>query len=261
MAVTYDESRSSGEVKWSLGRLRDILQSGVIDISEAGVIGDNGVFYLGNRDNLSGGFRNPGNGRVDEFAVWNRELSPAEINAQFDTLSLVAEHPLWTDYVAHPDTSTHLPNCSYAGYHYGEAPLPNPQTNLIDVTAAPYHAVGDGVADDTIALRAALTNAGVIYFPDGTYNCSGVLFVHKDNTILRGQSRSNTVIRFTKSLQTGYAFNSSGTSSRWSWTGGMIMFCPQSKNTYLATTNEIGGAWSDRPTARAFRPGSLYSSA
>ena len=245
LAVTYDENRSAGEVDWHLGRLRDSLASGTIDTSQAAVVGNNGVMFLGNRESLSGGFRNPGDGRVDEFAVWDRELSPAEINAQFDTLSLIPESVLWTDYMAHPDTATHIPNCSYAGYRYGEVPLPDPQTNVIDVTAAPYHAVGDGVADDTDAIRAAITNAGVIYFPDGTYNCSGVLFVHKDNTILRGQSRSNTVIRFTQSLQTGYACNSSGTSSRWSWTGGMIMFCPESKNTYLPTTNDIGGSWSD----------------
>lgn len=161
------------------------------------------------------------------------------------------QHPLWREYVANPDTSPHLPNCSHAGYRYGELPLPDPQTNIINVKSAPYNAVGDGVADDTAALRSAITNSGVIYFPDGIYNCSGVLFVHQNNTILRGQSRSNTVIRFTRSLQTGYAPNTSGTSSRWSWTGGMIMFCPQSKNTYLATTNDIGGTWSDGWTVGA----------
>ena len=159
--------------------------------------------------------------------------------------SAFSQQPLWLDYVANPDTCANLPNCSYAGYQRGESPLPSPQTNIINVKNPPYNAVGNGVADDTIALRNALTNSGVIYFPDGTYNCSGVLFVHRDNTILRGQSRSNTIIRFTRSLQTGYAWNSSGSSSRWSWTGGMIMFCPQSKNTYLPNTNDVGSTWSD----------------
>ena len=167
-------------------------------------------------------------------------------------LPAAIENSLWTAYVAAPDTCTNLPNCSYAGYRSGEVPLPSPVTNIINVKNPPYNAVGDGIADDTAALRAAINavgaNGGVVYLPNGTYTCSGVLFVHKDNTILRGQSRSNTVIQFTKSLQTGYAYNSSGTSSRWSWTGGMIMFCPQSKNTYLASTNDIGATWNDNWT-------------
>lgn len=161
----------------------------------------------------------------------------------------VGVQEVWLEYVGHPDTSSNLPNCSYAGYRYGEVPLPSPTNNIINVRNAPYHAVGDGVADDTLAIRNAIaavgTGGGVVYFPTGTYNCSGVLFVHKNNTILRGEDRDRTILRFTKSLNTGYATNSSGTSSVWSWTGGMIMFCPQSKNTYLPGPTNITGAWSD----------------
>jgi len=248
-AVSYDEARNSGEVKWHLGWAGATLNSGTIDMSSAAAIGDDGPFFLGNRGGLNGGFRSPGNGRVDELAIWNRELSDTEINAQFLTLNAPAEHPLWTAYKLDPDTCTNLPNCSYAGYQCGEVPLPSPQTNIINVKDPPHNAAGDGVTDDTAAIRAALgavgTNGAVIYFPDGTYACSGVLFVHSNKTILRGESRANTVIRFTKSLQSAYAHNSSGTSSQWSWTGGMIMFCPQSKNTYLASTNDIGATWHD----------------
>jgi hypothetical protein len=248
-AVSYDEARVSGEVKWYLGHPGGVLESGTIDMSLAGVIGDNGTFFLGNRDSLTGGFRSPGNGRVDELAIWNRELTEGEIHSQFETLDRSGEHPLWTAYKLNPDANTNLPNCSYAGYHYGEVPLPSPQTNIINVKDPPFNAIGDGVADDTTALRTALgavgTNGAVIYFPDGTYNYSGVLFVHSNHTVLRGQSRTNTIIRFTKSLQSGYAHNTSGTSSEWSWTGGMIMFCPKSKNTYLAGTNDIGASWND----------------
>jgi hypothetical protein len=41
---------------------------------------------LGNQLDISSGFRNPGAGRVDEFAVWNRELSGSEVSNQFAQL-------------------------------------------------------------------------------------------------------------------------------------------------------------------------------
>jgi hypothetical protein len=254
-AMTWDEARNGGEVFWFLGRANGVLNTGVVDLANAAVVGDNGPFYLGNRSTLDGGFRLPGQGRVDELAIWNRELSAGEIQAQFDALRSTALHPLWLAYMAAPDTCTNLPNCSFAGYQCGERPIPEAPTNVINVKAPPYNAVGDGVADDTAAIRAALaavsTNGATVYFPDGIYNCSGVLFVHTDRTVLRGQSRTNTILRFTRSLTTGYAPNTSGDSSRWSWTGGMIMFCPQSKNTYLSSTNDIGATWSDGWTVGA----------
>lgn len=254
-AMTWDEARNAGEVRWFLGRPGGVLSTRVVDLANSAVVGDNGSFYLGNRGTLDGGFRLPGQGRVDELAIWNRELSAEEIQSQFDLLSAPRLHPLWLAYMTAPDTCTNLPNCSFAGYQCGEQPIPAPPTNVINVKDPPFNAVGDGVADDTAAIRAALAAVGpggaTVFFPDGIYNCSGVLFVHKDRTVLRGQSRSNTVLRFTRSLTTGYAHNTSGDSVRWSWTGGMIMFCPQSKNTYLPSTNDIGATWNDSWTVGA----------
>ncbi len=181
--------------------------------------------------------------------IWPAGLVLVFALAQFHSQGRAQLHPLWLTYRASPDTCTNLPNCSYAGYQCGELPLPEPPTNVINVKAPPFNAVGDGAADDTAAIRAALAAVGpggaTVFFPEGVYNCSGVLFVHADRTVLRGQNRSNTVLRFTRSLTTGYAANTSGDSSRWSWTGGMIMFCPQSKNTYLPSTNDIGATWND----------------
>jgi hypothetical protein len=85
-AATWDETRNTGEVKWYLGQLAGPLASGTVNITDTAVIGDGGTVYLGNRDGLNSGFRNPGNGRIDEVAFWNRELTAAEITNQFNAV-------------------------------------------------------------------------------------------------------------------------------------------------------------------------------
>jgi hypothetical protein len=91
-AMTYDENRDSqsgGEVHYYLGPVDGSLSSGMINIANTAVIGDNGTVYLGNRNTFAGAFRNPGSGAIDDFAVWNEELSPAEISAQFAAVTYV----------------------------------------------------------------------------------------------------------------------------------------------------------------------------
>ena len=160
-----------------------------------------------------------------------------------------AQQALWTSYTAAPDSQPNLPNASYAGYRNGESPLPSPGGPVFNVKSAPYNAVGDGVADDTAAIRAAIAavgaSGGVVYFPNGTYLCSGVLFVHQNGTVLRGESRAGVVLKFNRSLNTGYALNSTGSDSRWGWSGGMIWFTPASQNTYLPTVGDVSATWTD----------------
>lgn len=157
-----------------------------------------------------------------------------------------AQQNVWQEYSQRPDNHPNIPNVSYAGYHNGEIPLPAPTENLINVKAAPYNAKGDGVTDDTLAIRNALgavgAGGGVVFFPAGTYLISGVIFVHQNGTILRGESRAGTVLRFTKSLNTGYAPNTnSAEQSQWSWSGGLVWFTPRSKMSYRANNDDVGG--------------------
>lgn len=63
-------------------------------------------------------------------------------------------------------------------------------TDWINVTAPPYNAAGDGVADDTAALQLAIDTAaaaggGVVYVPTGTYGISDSLEL-KPEVQLRG---------------------------------------------------------------------------
>jgi Pectate lyase superfamily protein len=100
-----------------------------------------------------------------------------------------------------------------------------------------FHAAGDGVTDDTEALRRAIRSVegtgGVVYFPDGDYLLSGVLFVHGNGTVLRGQSRDGTRLVFTRPLDAALAVNADEHGhSRWQWTGGLIWFAPRDRYTY-----------------------------
>jgi hypothetical protein len=142
-----------------------------------------------------------------------------------------------------PDTHPTLPNVSYAGYHLG-APPAAPATRVVDVKAAPFHAAGDGVTDDTQAIRQALRaverGGGVVYFPDGQYLVSDVLFVHGSGTVLRGASRDRTRLVFTRPLAAALGPNTDDRGdSRWQWTGGLLWFVPRQHYTYPEDGGEL----------------------
>lgn len=101
------------------------------------------------------------------------------------------------------------------------APLPGaenivwpPDAGIVNVTAPPYNAKGDGVTDDTAAIQQALDdhpNAGaIVYLPNGWYRLSNTLTwpTGRDDsgkrTTLQGQSRDGTVLML-KDACPGYA--------------------------------------------------------
>ena len=86
-AFTYTEaSTTTNKATWYLGRPGGTLASGLTTNAPDCVAGDGTDFYIGNNPALNAGFRNPGNGQVDEFAIWNRQLSSSEVQAQFARL-------------------------------------------------------------------------------------------------------------------------------------------------------------------------------
>ncbi len=151
----------------------------------------------------------------------------------------------WAEYAADPDRHPNIPNVSHAGWDGGGVPLPDGSgTVLLAVTT--FGAVGDGVTDDTAAVRAAIAdaiaqagsqpNGATVLFPPGTYKLSGPLLIHGDKVQLRGLDRDTTTLLFTESLQSSYAVfpgNDPG-ESNWSFTGGMVWFCHESRNPYFS---------------------------
>jgi hypothetical protein len=95
-----------------------------------------------------------------------------------------------------------------SGTEYEFVVPPDSQGFIIDVTKAPYHAKGDGQADDTAALQRALNDhtgsRRIVYLPAGTYLVSAPLRWPNQNPKgqhvwgfchLQGHSRSKTIIR------------------------------------------------------------------
>jgi hypothetical protein len=98
-----------------------------------------------------------------------------------------------------------------------------PDSGIIDVTAEPYNAKGDGVTDDTKAIQAALNDypakGAIIYLPNGTYRISNTLKWAKDQrlTVLQGQSRAGAVIRLKDACP---GFTDPANPKEMVWTGG-----------------------------------------
>ena len=63
---------------------------------------------------------------------------------------------------------------------------------IIDVSN--HGVVGDGTTDNTDAINALLQNGGNIYFPAGTYYCSGKLDVSEQYTRIQGAGRSTIIL-------------------------------------------------------------------
>ena len=125
-----------------------------------------------------------------------------------------------------------LPDFSWAGYHAGEKPLPDRRAT---VNVRDHGGVGDGKADDTAALKAALAAAartgGVVDIPAGRWVLTDVLTIDADNVAIRGAGAGKTVLVCPKSLT-----QIRKPDRNWSWSGGMIELHPRrGSSTTIAT--------------------------
>ncbi|MEL6795414.1 MAG: glycosyl hydrolase family 28-related protein, partial [Planctomycetota bacterium] len=171
--------------------------------------------------------------------------------------------PAWQSYAANPDAHPTIPNVAYAGYNSGIGPLPSVNDGRAIVNVSTFGAVAGDAIDDTQAIRDALAAAqgfatidpdGVaVVFDAGEYIVSGPLFVHSSNTILAGAGQQQTTLRFTESLTSSHAEYTS-----WGFSGGMIWFVAEDRETYRQGVPTITGLdvfWSTGSPSSGFTAG------
>ena len=106
---------------------------------------------------------------------------------------------LWGNDGAVWTPESRLPDFSRAGYHEGEQAIPEVAqvTNVKD-----FGAIGDGVADDTQAFRAAITATvrGAVEVPLGRYKITDFVRIEKCGVVLRGAGPTKSVLWFPRGL-------------------------------------------------------------
>lgn len=132
-----------------------------------------------------------------------------------------------------------LPDFSYAGYHSGEAPIPDvPQSGAANVKD--FGARGDGEHDDAPAvLQALASGARVVYLPAGRYRIGNLIEIKRGNVVLRGAGPDKTVLYFPRPLhdiRPDWSATTSGQkTSNYSWAGGFVWVKGGSTRRQLAT--------------------------
>jgi len=120
-----------------------------------------------------------------------------------------------------------LPDFSQAGYHAGEAAIPDVPVkgNVRD-----FGARGDGSTDDTAAFAAAIAavNDGALLIPAGRYRLSDIVHIRKGNLVLRGEGSgpSGTTLYFARSLMEILGLQNPPNPNVLSWSGGLIRIEP-----------------------------------
>ena len=141
-------------------------------------------------------------------------------NSLYETPTNTKTSSLWGVEGELWDSKGRLPDYSYAGYHAGEKIIP-----LIPVVAnvKDFGAKGDGVKDDTEAFKIAIASAnnGAILVPKGKYLITEVLFLQKNNLVLRGEGSGTdgTVLIFPYSLTKMLRIDPA-----WTWGNGGVIW-------------------------------------
>ena len=154
-AMTYDEKRDTPEVYLYFGQAGGALTTSIANPANASVVGNDGWLVLGNKiESFSIGnnaFRNPGDGVVDEFAIWHEELSPAEIQAQFAAMT-PAVSPTLSILQAGSDVIVSWPSSTPSSYVLES-------TNVLDATTIGVASWPSAGAPSLVGANYVVTNA------------------------------------------------------------------------------------------------------
>lgn len=91
----------------------------------------------------------------------------------------------------------------------GTGTVPAVPGGAINVTSAPYSAIGNGTTDDGPAIRAAVTAAGVggtVYFPAGTYRYVAAGTLQLNGTKMQGAGQTSSILLYESTAWSPVAF-------------------------------------------------------
>lgn len=130
---------------------------------------------------------------------------------------------LWGEYGDDWNPSGPLPDFSFAGYQFGERPIPNREP---DVSVADFGAMGDGVTDDTAAFLKAIEESPgkVIAVPPGRFVITDQLTIRKNGTVLKGAGSRESILVCPKPLEeiNPRPLTNHSAKTVYSWSGGIV---------------------------------------
>jgi hypothetical protein len=140
----------------------------------------------------------------------------------------------WKDYAQNPNRHSNIPNNSFAGYQYGEKPIPH---YPIVVNAHDFGAVGDGKTESAKAINEAIKAAyqkggGAVLLPAGVYLLGDEIWMNYDGVVLRGEGLGKTILKIEKNLTETFQGSSKASKddkSDWEEAGGFIWFTPETE--------------------------------
>ena len=95
-----------------------------------------------------------------------------------------------------------IPDFSTVGYAHGDAPIPDypivetiSPERVVDLLRRKVYSDTTSLIQAAIDRASAAAKGATVLLKDGVYNVGGVLFLDKDNVVLRGESREGTIIK------------------------------------------------------------------
>ncbi len=112
----------------------------------------------------------------------------------------------WFPEILEEESGLYLPDYSYAGYRFGEEPLPELKTTA---SVADFGAIPDDDKDDTTAFRKAIASLcerkGIVVLgiPRGRFILGEILFIRRGDFILQGAGSGDggSVLMFSKAMK------------------------------------------------------------
>ncbi len=130
----------------------------------------------------------------------------------------------------------YLPDFSYAGYHFGNEPIPTGNNSATVLSVINYGASPNDASDDTVAIQNAISAAEnksgsvILEFPAGKFKLSEIIFLKRSNFIVRGAGNDSngTILEILQPMKDMIKppeilyMEQTSTHSPFSWTGGVV---------------------------------------